>query len=33
LLAADVDPVFAAECHRAHGVFGKVVTELEFRVF
>src|ERR1700730_3387894 len=33
LLTADVDPVFATERHRAHGVFGKVVAELEFRVF
>ena len=33
LLAADVDPVFATERHRAHGVFGQVVAELEFRVF
>ena len=33
LLAADVDPVFAAERHRAHGVFGQVVAELKFRVF
>ena len=33
LLAADVDPVFATDRHRAHGVFGKIVAELEFRVF
>ena len=33
LLAADVDPVFATERHRAHGVFGEIVAELKFRVF
>ena len=33
LLAADMDPVFAAERDRAHRVFGKVVAEFEFRVF
>ena len=32
-LAADMDSVFAAERYGAHGVFGQVVTELEFRVF
>ena len=32
-LAADMDPVFAAERYRAHGVFGKVVAQFEFRVF
>ena len=32
LLAADVDPVFAAQGHRAHGVFGEVVAQLQFRV-
>jgi hypothetical protein len=25
LLAADVDPVFSTEGHRAHGVFGEIV--------
>ena len=33
LLAADMDPVFAAERDGAHGVFGEIVAELEFRVF
>ena len=33
LLTADVDPVFATERHRAHGVFGEVVAQFEFRVF
>jgi hypothetical protein len=33
LLAADVDPVSATERHRAHGVFGEIVAEFEFRVF
>ena len=33
LLAADVDPVFATDGDGAHGVFGEIVAELEFRVF
>ena len=33
LLAADVDPVFATDRYRAHGVFGEIVAEFEFRVF
>jgi hypothetical protein len=33
LLAADMDPVFATERDRAHGVFGEIVAEFEFRVF
>ena len=33
LLAADVDPVFATDRYGAHGVFGEIVAELEFRVF
>ena len=32
-LAADVNPVFATKRHRAHGVFGEIVAEFEFRVF
>ena len=31
LLAADVDPVFSSQRDRAHGVFGEVVAQLEFR--
>ena len=33
LLAADVDPVFATDRYGAHGVFGEIVAEFEFRVF
>jgi len=29
LLASDVDPVLAADCHRAHRVFSRVVTEFQ----
>ena len=33
LLAANVDPVFTTKRNRSHGVFGKIVTQLEFWVF
>src|SRR5882757_9893881 len=29
LLASDVDPVLAADCHGAHRVFSRVVTEFQ----
>ena len=32
LLAADADPVFATDRHKAHEVFSDVVAQLQFRV-
>ena len=29
MLASDVDPVLPANCHRAHRVFSRVVTEFQ----